>query len=450
MKKDTHVPDVLVFDILRSLPAKSLVRFKCVCKSWLSFISQLRYDNEEFILRTSVFFHSIDFKASEIKQVMLGIPPRKSLSTVIGSCNGLLCVQNSKDALCIWNPWTRRYKTVPSLETNGPGFVDRFGFGYDHSTDDYIIVRFIYKYKLRCVIVEIYSRKTDSWFQMGKLPQQIISLYIVCNKQMGFFVNGALYWHVQYVDNNDNDVSDTILCFDLVDRKFSMIVPPADHDKKRDFVLGVLGGRFCMINYDHDCHSDIWAWEGNNKKGSNWIKLMSIPSINYKHFPAPVFLLKNGEVVLRIINEYYFMNSYRRTYMISSNPKDEKKLFIYNQKHKTLRELTIPCNALLSHTEITYTRSTVSPASDAGDDHESPFFYEAETTLLCRNLSDVDIAVQERMVELQQHSTTTTTGEYKQEFKPEICVHLLSEFGPHCKSSASQVSLQWTIKLDPM
>ncbi|KAK0606604.1 hypothetical protein LWI29_001394 [Acer saccharum] len=184
MQKDAHIPDDLTFNMLRILPAKSVLRFKCVCKSWLSFISQLRYDNEEFILRTSYdCFRSIDFKASdEIKQ--------------------------------------------------------------------------------------------------------------------------------------------TILCFDLVDRKFSMIVLPDDHDKKPDFDLGVLGGRLCMINYDHDCHSDIWAWEGNNnKKGSsNWIKLMSIPSYskywsipsNHNKYLAPVFLMKNGEVVLRIIHEYHIMNSNSR------------------------------------------------------------------------------------------------------------------------------------------
>ncbi|KAK1592618.1 hypothetical protein Q3G72_027758 [Acer saccharum] len=60
------------------------------------------------------------------------------------------------------------------------------------------------------------------------------------------------------------------------------------------------------------------------------------------------------------------------------------------------------------------------------------------------------VAISDRMVEWQQHSTTTeTTVEYKQ-VKPEICEHLWSEFGPHCKSSTSRVSLQWTIELDPM
>ncbi|KAK3188481.1 hypothetical protein Dsin_028042 [Dipteronia sinensis] len=285
---------------------------------------------------------------------------------------------------------------------------------------------------------------------MGKLPQQIIMSSSF--EHIWSFVNGALYWHVEYDDNNDNDRLHTILCFDLVDRKFSMIVLPDDDDKKPDFDLGVLGGQLCMINYDHDCHSDIWAWEGNNynKKGSNWIKLMHIPSNHNKYF-APVFLMKNGEVVLRIIQEYIRGMSYgrRRRWRCEMDfQKGDKNLFIYNQKNKTVRELTIPYKRPYYHKEITCTRSLVSPASDAGDDHESPFCNETEITLLCRDLSDVFIAVQERNDELQQHSTTTTR-EYEQEVKP-ICEHLLSEFGPHCKSSTSWVSLQWTIELDPM
>ncbi|KAK0607029.1 hypothetical protein LWI29_008129 [Acer saccharum] len=146
---------------------------------------------------------------------------------------------------------------------------------------------------------------------MGKLPQQFTRYSPI---KTGLFVNGTLCWHVEYDDNKDNVLLQTILCFDLVDRKFSVIVLPDDHDKKPDFDLGVLGGQLCMINYDHDCHSDIWAWEGNNnKKGSsNWIKLMSVPSDSKYLGPkslapkylAPVFLTKNGEVVLRIIHEY--------------------------------------------------------------------------------------------------------------------------------------------------
>ncbi|KAK4857256.1 hypothetical protein QYF36_026151 [Acer negundo] len=137
------------------------------------------------------------------------------------------------------------------------------------------------------------------------------------NLQIGFFANGALYWHVQYIanmeyyerggvsyDTADDGVLNTILCFDLVDRKFSMIVPPVDDEvcKKPVFDLCVFGGHLCMVYYDHNCHTDIWAWEGNNK--GNWIKLMSIPYL------SPVFLMNNGQLLLKTIMKEEYMTPF--------------------------------------------------------------------------------------------------------------------------------------------
>ncbi|TXG71878.1 hypothetical protein EZV62_000457 [Acer yangbiense] len=325
MQKNEQIPDDLIFSILRSLPTKSLVRFKCVCKSWLSFISQLKYGNDELILRSSSCLHSINFDESEIKAVTLGFPLKRSCNfSVIGSCNGLLCLYNYENALVVWNPWTRRYKTVSSKV----GYLS--GFGYDHSTDDYIIVRFIYNKSEHTA--EIYSRNSDSWLQMGKLPKQFTRISL-----KAFSVNGALYWRGVYPANmnsyegdiipfnSDYDLS-SILRFDLVNRKFTMIIPPDELCKKHNIDICVLGGHLCMANYDHDCHTDIWAWQGN-------------------------------------------------------------KLFVYNQKQKTFRELKIQYAQLLSREVIRYTKSLVSPACVAGNDNESPVYNE--------DVRGVDIDIQD-------------------------------------------------------
>ncbi|KAK1592118.1 hypothetical protein Q3G72_019859 [Acer saccharum] len=178
---------------------------------------------------------------------------------------------------------------------------------------------------------------------------------------------------VSYDTANDG-VLNTILCFDLVDRKFSMIVPPVDDEvcKKPVFDLCVFGGNLCMVYHDHNCHTDIWSWEGNNK--GNWIKLMSIPCLMRIPYLTPVFLMNNGhELLLKTIMEEYmtpFAESYFKT-----------KLFIYDQKQKTFRELDIGTRKV-----IAYTKSIVSPARDAGDDHESPIYRPDQ--------SGVDIAEQ--------------------------------------------------------
>ncbi|KAK1556075.1 hypothetical protein Q3G72_035531 [Acer saccharum] len=114
------------------------------------------------------------------------------------------------------------------------------------------------------------------------------------------------------------------------------------------------------------CHTDIWAWEGN--KMGNWIKLMSIPSMSELPsgivYLSPVFLMKNGELLFKAIRELPGLKPRSRNNTLGNI------LFVYNQMHKTYRELKIPCAQLLSREEMTYAKSLVSPAGDAGDDHE--------------------------------------------------------------------------------
>ncbi|KAK1592116.1 hypothetical protein Q3G72_019829 [Acer saccharum] len=162
-----------------------------------------------------------------------------------------------------------------------------------------------------------------------------------------------------------------------------MIVPPDELCKKHNIDICVLGGRLCMANYDHDCHTDIWAWQGN--KEGNWIKLMTIPCLSelkpHNQYLVPVFfMINNGELLLKTILKQ------DRRILFENFPLPENKLFVYNQKQKTFRELKIQYAQLLSREVIRYTKSLVSPACVAGNDNESPIYRP--------DLSDVDIATQ--------------------------------------------------------
>ncbi|KAK9183009.1 hypothetical protein WN944_026158 [Citrus x changshan-huyou] len=112
----------------------------------------------------------------------------------------------------------------------GFGYENTFGFGYYHSTNDYKIVRLIEDDSRTCF--EIYSLNTNSW-ERGTLPWHI-SAFHSC-KYSGTFVNAALYWRIdRTVDTKGPyekilfDGSQVILRFDLVDDKFSLILPPND------------------------------------------------------------------------------------------------------------------------------------------------------------------------------------------------------------------------------
>ncbi|KAI9186728.1 hypothetical protein LWI28_020288 [Acer negundo] len=141
-QRNLHVTDDIIFNILRRLPPKSLARFKCVCKSWQSFANQHKYHNQKLILLSSKTIQSIEFEADEIKAVDLDIPFKVGNRMLeIASSNGLLFILIEREGLVIWNPLIGRYKRV-SILSNPPEY-NGFGFWYDHSTDNYKIVRLI-------------------------------------------------------------------------------------------------------------------------------------------------------------------------------------------------------------------------------------------------------------------------------------------------------------------
>ncbi|KAI9187377.1 hypothetical protein LWI28_027431 [Acer negundo] len=166
-KRNFHIPDDIIFNILRRLPPKSLARCKCVCKSWQSFANQHKYHNQKLIIFSSnKSIQSIDFEADEIKAVDLDIPFMVSNPILrIASSNGLLCILTERGGLVIWNPLIGRYKRVSSTSK-----YKTFGFWYDQSTANYKIVRFMSfldpnsERPLKRYSAEIYSQKSNSYW----------------------------------------------------------------------------------------------------------------------------------------------------------------------------------------------------------------------------------------------------------------------------------------------
>ncbi|XP_068304342.1 F-box protein CPR1-like [Pyrus communis] len=86
------------------------------------------------------------------------------LTRIVGSCNGLICLNVHCNIIIIWNPCTRQSKVLPKPLYSGFGSLF-YGLGYDPTTDDYKVVQG--SSKTTCgskeVVIQVFSLKSDSW-----------------------------------------------------------------------------------------------------------------------------------------------------------------------------------------------------------------------------------------------------------------------------------------------
>jgi hypothetical protein len=247
----------LVTLILLWLPVVSLLRFKCVCKSWYAFITHqyfvrkhLLHNNNNNNSNTHLLLNAfndtvgasvISTISYEELQITLTHPlPRTYFENgenfticVVGSCNGLVCL-HAYDTLnvVIWNLTTKETKVVP--ESNLPLFapagycnhIQGMGFGFDAKTNDYKIINFVSMYDptfesyfyqdVEDMVYqkEVYSLSTDSWRKVDG-PQCFIYEY---SGDPMTYTTGMGSWlaYVDYINQRDLFV----LSFDMSDEVF--------------------------------------------------------------------------------------------------------------------------------------------------------------------------------------------------------------------------------------
>nr|XP_043638407.1 F-box/kelch-repeat protein At3g23880-like [Erigeron canadensis] len=153
--------NILKYEILPRLPAKSICRFMCVSKQWNSFLSTRMFANMQLLQ------HHINNPKKTYKLLLIDKPAVdkdsccKSLNhgsvtvgfnilkeacpifdLLLASLDGLVCVASTKtviNSLALWNPLTDAYYKLPS----NPNFTrpydsihDVIGF-YSDSSNDY-------------------------------------------------------------------------------------------------------------------------------------------------------------------------------------------------------------------------------------------------------------------------------------------------------------------------
>ncbi|XVF28329.1 hypothetical protein REPUB_Repub15cG0020100 [Reevesia pubescens] len=344
----------LTLKILLRLPAKSLTRFKCVCKPWNFLFSDPKFTRahlesmaaiesyHDFILYNLVvgaFYTRIFDQLQQDDQIqatklenyycdlVLSMSPTK-FTVFIGHCDGLLCLvkQCSKawlHVLMLWNPSIGELKPFPLPKSWTSSSWEVLGFGRDFSTDEYKLVRVPDKNSSDIEVLNL----GNIWFRKAEecLP------YFAKSKQKSIFSNGCLYWFAWKLLNS-RIKHDLILCFDLAKEKVREVLPPPCSEEVNSSKLRLLHGSVCILNHNKVIGDiDVWIMKENiGSMHTSWMKQITLPGIpNCGRIwqPFPLCYIRKDKVLVSVDNNKFFIY----------NPKDEsyddEKLNVHGIQH---------------------------------------------------------------------------------------------------------------------
>ncbi|PHT33757.1 hypothetical protein CQW23_25557 [Capsicum baccatum] len=266
----------LAMEILLSLPVKSLLRFKCVCKKWCALIEEPKFTVEHLNCskKKPPQFLIYDYGALDDAPPVTvvsdnGVPSPSqgdnfqrfgAITNLLGSVEGLFILKREidngidKGVLCsLWNPATTEVRHLPA----GPIEFEPFdvydghvGFGLDPMTKDYKVVHHYPMYEYA-----VYSCSRDSW--------KIFKHNINCNRNTDCvgslynttFLNGSYYWLLT------EKPTWRILSFDFGKEVFVEIEGPPDdyciYSWSANLIL--LDDSVAILNFVERLVIDVWV-----------------------------------------------------------------------------------------------------------------------------------------------------------------------------------------------
>ncbi|KAI5661932.1 hypothetical protein M9H77_21255 [Catharanthus roseus] len=321
------IPEEILVQIFKRVPPKSLVRFRCVSKSWNSLVSSSYFvtlQNEwarasSRSILTGHFsrmqLYSIRRKnevfsvENEVKKAFPFEYKRYNKSfRIIGSCNGLICLcydeSEFETQFILWNPSIGKRIALPLPRVTFENSVrsSEFGFGYDTESNDFKVVRLTGLKRENeeddfPPIFEVFSLSRGKWREINPSPSQN---WIVQFSRSFAFVNGKLHWLAYNLYNN---VKKKVQGFDLTHEVFDeMSLPELSGESikevavdKDSLVLLAYGPLPSGISYDDKMYwgqqCSVWAMEEYGD-GKSWTKMFRV------HFEELLSLRKPSSKVL--------------------------------------------------------------------------------------------------------------------------------------------------------
>ncbi|XP_059630092.1 F-box/kelch-repeat protein At3g23880-like [Cornus florida] len=327
----SNLPCDIIFSILLKSSVKSLLRFRCVCKSLLAIISEpqfvrshlnesIKLDRQR-IFRSdsrSDYFYSTGYGGGDDLEQKLCFPRKKSVwphwrqkARVVCSCNGLVLLDFDNKTCALWYPSTIAYKRLscPHNWRLLPRYTPPYDCPSDSDCDsddkgNWRLARVAYvRPHSPTYLSSIFSR--DSYLSSSD-----------CGRQR--FDESSRYEgiHGTYM----------IVYYDVVNEEFKEMPPPNCINKGNIFRLTVMRGCLSIYcNIGDQKYVEVWTMKQYGEHNS-WTKLFVISRwVGATHLGhvMPLCATEKGEVVIII---------------------DERRIAIYNpikNKFRSLRHTKI-------------------------------------------------------------------------------------------------------------
>ncbi|KAF9607687.1 hypothetical protein IFM89_038158 [Coptis chinensis] len=262
------LPIDITTGILSSLPVKSILQSRCVCKTWRSVIDSSHF-GDIHLARTvqgkttsNLIFlrhRNSDFDIlegyNESSQCIINARNKIDLLckfnefAFVGSLHGLVCISYTRfpawrdhDSIVhIYNPSTRDSVTLPELKPPECEYAKLVaGFGLDCVTKKDKVVQVFCPVDRRKYVkqeVQVYTFGSNSWRKIGYAPDV---KFDTSWKRTSAFVNGSCHWLA--VDEPKNGVASVVIVsFDLAREEFGYIPSP-------EFTASPLGDLYFHIS----------------------------------------------------------------------------------------------------------------------------------------------------------------------------------------------------------
>ncbi|XP_055814521.1 F-box/kelch-repeat protein At3g06240-like [Solanum dulcamara] len=328
-----HLEEETITEILSRLPVRSLFRFKCVLKSWMTLINEPYFvkkhlnhaKNNQNSQKICLLNNNLSFQYG-LSLTLASLSPVQLVEDVqqvdwpcsgeVMSCKIYCCydglaligvseynhLYNIK--LWLWNPSTRESMVLPHIK-----FSERLDFtcalGYDSTSNDYKIFKIG-----RESSNEILALKSGSWRKIDKHPAGIYPLWW-STLDSPAFVHEAFHWL--------GSLNRSVVSFHILNEVYVelpmpdgwLVVSDINH---LSYGISVLGGLLCVYSthvHQWKYNFNLWVMKDYGVKES-WNKLFNIQSTDL--YPiTPKYWFSDGEVLLHckylVRNRFVFKTS---------------------------------------------------------------------------------------------------------------------------------------------